>query len=86
MKKELRKKILYLIYELELLSIDGADTEKAMEEAFSMLQILTNEEVYAEVVDMWQHRASAADKDSLTIGLMQFDRDVRFLLIEKKFI
>ena len=86
MKKILRKKIMLLIYELELLNIDGVDTEKVLKEAFEMLQTLVDEETFAAVEDMWRHRASAADKDSLTIGLMQFDRDARFLLMERKYL
>ena len=86
MKKELRKQIMYLIYDLEKLSISGVDVEKPLQEAFEMLQILIDEETFAAIQDMWSNRASAADKDSLTIGLMQFDREARFLLIDKKYI
>ena len=86
MKKLLRKQILYLIYDLEKLSIGGIDVEKPLQEAFEMLQILVDEKTFAAIEDMWRNRASAADVDSLTIGLMQFDREVRFLLIEKKYI
>lgn len=86
MKKILRKRILFLIYELEQLSIGGIDVEKPLQEAFEMLQVLVNEEVYAAVEDMWKNRASAADRDSLTLGLMKFDREVRFYLIDKKLI
>lgn len=86
MKKELRKKILYLIYELEQLRINGADTDRAITDAFEMLEILIDEQTYAAVLDMWMNRAAAADVDSLTLGIMKFDREARLLLIEKKFL
>lgn len=86
MKKELRKKIMYLIYELELMNIGGIDVEKQLNEAFEMLQILLDKETFAAIWDMWKNRASAADKENLTLGLMKFDREARFLLIGKKLI
>lgn len=86
MKKILRKKILFLIYDLEQLSISGVDTKKPLQEAFEMLQILVDEETFAAIEDMWRNRATAADRDSLILGLMKFDREVRFLLIDKKYI
>ena len=86
MKKEIRRKLLFLIYELERKNIDGIDMTVALTEVFEMLHMLMDEKTFAIVTDMWKNRSEGADKDSMTIGLMKFDREVRFLLIEKKYI
>ena len=86
MKKNLRKKILFLIYDLEKLSIAGIDVESPMKEAFEMLQELLDEKTCVAIEAMWENRCSATDKDNLTLGLMRFDREVRLLLIDKKLI
>jgi len=87
MKKELRKKLLYLIYELEKKNIEGAGAQKELKVAFEMLEILLKEDIFAKIEELWKSRFEGAPtKENLTIGLMSFDRQVRFLLIEENLI
>lgn len=87
MKKELRKKLLYLIYELEKKNIEGEGAQKELKLAFEMLELLLKEDIFAKIEELWNSRFEGAPtKENLTIGLMNFDRQVRFLLIEENLI
>lgn len=87
MKKELRNRLLYLIYELEQKNISGVSAQEELKQVFEMLQILVDENTFAAIEELWRNRYEGEPTfESLTLGLMKFDREVRFLLIEKKYI
>lgn len=90
MKKELRKRIISLIVELEAQYVQGAAAlELQINELFQMLYILTDEETFALVRDVWNKRyegLSESEVDKKVYRVMQFQREVAAVLTERKYI
>ncbi len=90
MKKELRKKIVSLIVELEAQNVQcGRALELQVNELFQMLYILIDEDTFALVREIWDNRyegISEEEVDKQIYKLMQFDREIKGVLAEKKYI
>ncbi len=89
MKKELRKRIISLIVELEAQNVQGAALELQINELFQMLYILTDEETFATVRYIWDKRyedVSDTEEDSKIYRIMKFQREIAAVLTERKYI
>ncbi len=99
MKKELRKELMLLLYSLGLREVygNGEDVSKEINHIFKMLLLLTDKETAGKIVNMWETRNDGLEDivwapdsnefyDAKMYRLMKFDREARFLLIEKKLI
>lgn len=90
MKKELRKRIVSLIVELEAQNVQSAGAlELQISELFQMLCILIDEETFATVREIWNNRyesVSESDIEKQIYKIMQFDREIKGVLAEKKYI
>ena len=99
MKKELRKELLQLLYSLGLREVygNGEDISAEIAYVFNMIKLLTDKETAKEIVSMWETRNDGLEEivwapasnefyDAKMYRLMKFDREVRCLLSEKKYI
>lgn len=89
MKKELRKRIVSLIVELEAQNIQcGRVLELQVNELFQMLYILIDEDTFALVREIWDNRYEGIPEevDKQIYKLMQFDREIKGVLAERKYI
>ena len=89
MKKELRKRIVSLIVELEAQNIQcGRALELQVNELFQMLYILIDEDTFALVREIWDNRYEGIqdEVDKQIYKIMQFDREIKGVLAERKYI
>ena len=89
MKKELRKRIVSLIVELEAQNIQcGRALELQVNELFQMLYILIDEDTFALVREIWDNRYEGISEevDKQIYKIMQFDREIKGVLAERKYI
>lgn len=89
MKKELRKRIVSLIVELEAQNVQGVALELQINELFQMLYILIDEETFAIVKEVWNKRyegLSESEIDKKVYRIMKFQREIAAVLTERKLI
>ncbi len=99
MKKELRRKLMQLIYSLGLREVygNGEDVSSEVNQAFEMLFILTDEETINQLTSMWEKRNDGLNNivwapsgnelnEALLFRLMKFEKEATTVLTERKYI